>query len=97
MLKPSWMLRSRASLNESPSEKEGKCPRGHRGAASHPNPLNESPSVKEGIFQFSLLSHFLHITLNESPSEKEGKFSPAALARRCWRALNESPSEKEGK
>ena len=35
------------TLNESPSEKEGKCPSGKSGARRLP-PLNESPSEKEG-------------------------------------------------
>ena len=39
-----------AALNESPSEKEGKCvPAG--AAASEAHALNESPSEKEGKFQ----------------------------------------------
>ena len=36
-----------ASLNESPSEKEGKCGTGSRNPASR-ECLNESPSEKEG-------------------------------------------------
>ncbi len=35
------------TLNESPSEKEGKYPRGRWGHTST-SPLNESPSEKEG-------------------------------------------------
>ena len=60
------------SLNESPSEKEGKYPASitRTGWAFS---LNESPSEKEG--KSGLLSHSsLHLyCLNESPSEKEGK------------------------
>ena len=60
------------SLNESPSEKEGKS----RNICIVPLDaicLNESPSEKEG--KLCLLGLFGKETpcLNESPSEKEGK------------------------
>ena len=60
-------------LNESPSEKEGKChprpdpyPRAFRG-------LNESPSEKEGKLGAVARVVVDFTGLNESPSEKEGK------------------------
>ena len=47
-----WSFRiPAASLNESPSEKEGKFPAG--AAASEAPSLNESPSEKEGKFNTS--------------------------------------------
>ena len=63
------------SLNESPSEKEGK---------SHPwltaaccaLSLNESPSEKEGKLVEVLAQRGEIFRLNESPSEKEGKCYP---------------------
>ena len=39
------------SLNESPSEKEGKCLRGHAAKGLLHVRLNESPSEKEGKFR----------------------------------------------
>ena len=44
----SW--RSATSLNESPSEKEGKSPRTAAAWDGRPVGLNESPSEKEGKF-----------------------------------------------
>ena len=63
-----------AGLNESPSEKEGKC-----GFPRRPPPrpacLNESPSEKEGKCNISPPKLSQNACLNESPSEKEGKSS----------------------
>ena len=60
------------SLNESPSEKEGKSGvwliRCWRNSS-----LNESPSEKEGKFDEGVPLADFQISLNESPSEKEGK------------------------
>ena len=39
------------SLNESPSEKEGKCHSHSRGGPRRPRSLNESPSEKEGKYE----------------------------------------------
>ena len=61
------------TLNESPSEKEGKCTR-QRMYPTTGKALNESPSEKEGKYRFNLLLTITSLTpLNESPSEKEGK------------------------
>ena len=63
---------SLTSLNESPSEKEGKFAssvQGKRTASS----LNESPSEKEGKYRRLHAHILLRHRLNESPSEKEGK------------------------
>ena len=60
------------TLNESPSEKEGKCGSGLVSAAQ-PGPLNESPSEKEGKYVEDSQGFFFGESLNESPSEKEGK------------------------
>ena len=60
-----------ASLNESPSEKEGKS-KTEESFNEALEGLNESPSEKEGksknIYEGSMWDG-----LNESPSEKEGK------------------------
>ena len=64
---------ARSPLNESPSEKEGKC----QGKLPRPriqqDPLNESPSEKEGKLGRMARCAGCLPTLNESPSEKEGK------------------------
>ena len=60
------------SLNESPSEKEGKC--AFKGSVGRNLiPLNESPSEKEGKSGTAKTHACKHGALNESPSEKEGK------------------------
>ena len=60
------------SLNESPSEKEGKY-RTRTPQRQALRPLNESPSEKEGKFWVLTLTVLTITALNESPSEKEGK------------------------
>ena len=60
------------TLNESPSEKEGKSGAGADGEAFFT--LNESPSEKEGKLSSQHQSCPAGSALNESPSEKEGKF-----------------------
>ena len=84
-------------LNESPSEKEGKCG-GVLPQSYARKSLNESPSEKEGKCLGNLGGLLLDSGLNESPSEKEGK-SRSGESASVWRGfrLNESPSEKEGK
>ena len=63
-----------ASLNESPSEKEGKLLRRALRRFPRFRSLNESPSEKEGKFGENIV-HTAHLfALNESPSEKEGKY-----------------------
>mgnify|MGYP000955277300 CR=1 FL=1 len=63
----------RRTLNESPSEKEGKFesdPKPTQSAFS----LNESPSEKEGKWAIQdPPAKVRNPALNESPSEKEGK------------------------
>ena len=59
------------TLNESPSEKEGKsCTKIHE--CSPRDSLNESPSEKEGKCKEERKKQD-QAALNESPSEKEGK------------------------
>ena len=72
MLKPARINPSYLSLNESPSEKEGKC-RDIVGGIASGIPLNESPSEKEGKFLSTVTKSAPSRALNESPSEKEGK------------------------
>ena len=59
------------TLNESPSEKEGKFCGGVQ--VLHADALNESPSEKEGKCCWCGGSGRWCKPLNESPSEKEGK------------------------
>ena len=70
---PGSRCRLLPSLNESPSEKEGKSvcwvSRKRRISSS----LNESPSEKEGKSAAARKGHGGLRSLNESPSEKEGK------------------------
>ena len=61
-----------SSLNESPSEKEGKFPE-PAGLLAGLTRLNESPSEKEGKCARFGASTPSRLCLNESPSEKEGK------------------------
>ena len=85
------------SLNESPSEKEGKSYGKGLSKRRLRWTLNESPSEKEGKYQCHDGSSFFLSALNESPSEKEGKSHPTANTTELTLPLNESPSEKEGK
>ena len=84
------------SLNESPSEKEGKC-----NGAYEPETriwgLNESPSKKEGKFDDSVpcCTVALKASMKALPKRK-GNVRSAVTHRRATR-LNESPSKKEGK
>ena len=60
-------------LNESPSEKEGKCANDGANGVTLGARLNESPSEKEGKYQVHTGCTTKTSGLNESPSEKEGK------------------------
>ena len=69
----SKLTESLDSLNESPSEKEGKFD--DHGEDSTTNfGLNESPSEKEGKLRAATSLMPTACCLNESPSEKEGKY-----------------------
>ena len=93
---PRSRVRGLRSLNESPSEKEGKYRIYQRPQGRRP-PLNESPSEKEGKFAEAMFRLGAVGALNESPSEKEGKSCEGLPGGRTTGPLNESPSEKEGK
>ena len=70
-----WLVRAcsaNLTLNESPSEKEGKYER-HSDMPPLRGTLNESPSEKEGKSQRMERERLEVEPLNESPSEKEGK------------------------
>ena len=62
------------SLNESPSEKEGKSPLRNT-TVRRLITLNESPSEKEGKCIGPPIFCLAVVALNESPSEKEGKWA----------------------
>ena len=68
------ILPSSPSLNESPSQKEGKLDIGRRRRYLLIC-LNESPSQKEGKYLFRGGMGAVNLSLNESPSQKEGKCS----------------------
>ena len=84
------------SLNESPSEKEGKCrgetpnPRLHHASMKVPPKRKGNPRVRRQPPSYPS-------GLNESPSEKEGKSARLFTRGESGLSLNESPSEKEGK
>ena len=84
------------TLNESPSEKEGKCTR-QRMYPTTGKALNESPSEKEGKSGHRFFLEFEHSPSMKVPPKRKGNQYPPA--RTCHRvpSLNESPSEKEGK
>ena len=65
---------SASSLNESPSEKEGKWHRFFLEFEHSLKALNESPSEKEGKSCGRGSRSSSTLPLNESPSEKEGKY-----------------------
>ena len=92
-----WHFRHVQALNESPSEKEGKCSGERVSTVLSRSPLNESPSEKEGKFVRGASSGIPYCSLNESPSEKEGKYIKRGQDPKKLAPLNESPSEKEGK
>ena len=83
------------TLNESPSEKEGKSHPPAR-PAPHATSLNESPSEKEGksVTEASVNAERFP-SMKVPPKRKGNKNVPGANAR--YISLNESPSEKEGK
>ena len=84
------------SLNESPSEKEGKfrLPRIDRLSSSCP--LNESPSEKEGKFLPEPRRPILVQPSMKVPPKRKGNWQVEDFPHPCP-TLNESPSEKEGK
>ena len=93
----SYLTRIICCLNESPSEKEGKCRLDGCFQFGYFLGLNESPSEKEGK-SVNLPDHARLLRgLNESPSEKEGKSRIGGGGTSEIEGLNESPSEKEGK
>ena len=85
------------SLNESPSEKEGKWARLLRvNGAVEVASMKVPPKRKGNTGAPEVPAK--GCCLNESPSEKEGKFLQRLLEpNKSVARLNESPSEKEGK
>ena len=61
-------------LNESPSEKEGKCREAERTMGEVFGPSMKVPPKRKGNRTHARIRRLIQITLNESPSEKEGKF-----------------------
>ena len=90
------VLESCYSLNESPSEKEGKCP-GDQSTAAQNRPLNESPSEKEGKFEVSCVLSAVFEPSMKVPPKRKGNILTTTDTAAGILPLNESPSEKEGK
>ena len=84
-------------LNESPSEKEGKCREAERTMGEVFGPSMKVPPKRKGNSSGLAAVLLTDTTLNESPSEKEGKYAMTRQSARKTVTLNESPSEKEGK
>ena len=60
-------------LNESPSEKEGKCREAERTMGEVFGPSMKVPPKRKGNASWDVVSAWCSRSLNESPSEKEGK------------------------
>ena len=85
------------SLNESPSEKEGKSPKRSTSSRVSSACLNESPSEKEGKSPLQLCPTTpLPASMKVPPKRKGNREEPQTCNPNGIR-LNESPSEKEGK
>ena len=83
------------SLNESPSEKEGKC-RPRLATKLGRGCLNESPSEKEGKFKLAEAFGGEGYASMKVPPKRKGNLD-GQLIELVGLRLNESPSEKEGK
>ena len=83
-------------LNESPSEKEGKCANDGANGVTLGARLNESPSEKEGKYRPPPPPICQNHRLNESPSEKEGKSSAscASTSAFCAASMKVPPKRK---
>ena len=88
-------LNGKQTLNESPSEKEGKSV-STTAPTSQMHSLNESPSEKEGKFPAAELVLCVHPPSMKVPPKRKGNphLGKSHLGNI---SLNESPSEKEGK
>ena len=93
---PVWGWATSCSLNESPSEKEGKWwPAKTVDVLA--DPLNESPSEKEGKFVIQLACCHVPLPSMKVPPKRKGNPGVAWAVGLPAISLNESPSEKEGK
>ena len=82
------------SLNESPSEKEGKSP-AYRRLESSPCCLNESPSEKEGKFMiFRTLSHFSAASMKVPPKRKGNSIASGDLIHVITASMKVPPKRK---
>ena len=84
------------SLNESPSEKEGKYKPPLLPRALPPPPSMKVPPKRKGNTYPYIYYHYYQISLNESPSEKEGKYYSPCLVRglRNWPSMKVPPKRK---
>ena len=83
-------------LNESPSQKEGKCLAHPRASGLQLASMKVPPKRKGNALPLPEASAGFHC-LNESPSQKEGKWGDLGAEKTRTPSLNESPSQKEGK
>ena len=88
--------REEKTLNESPSEKEGKF-RGQTLLIHITTTLNESPSEKEGKFTCRDQLDSLILPSMKVPPKRKGNPLRWSREETDTSPLNESPSEKEGK
>ena len=95
---PTPLLNSvQASLNESPSQKEGKSTPTVATTAKKAIASMKALPRRKGNGLLVLALWWLLWGLNESPSQKEGKFFLSDVLHHVLGRLNESPSQKEGK
>ena len=85
------------SLNESPSEKEGKFVGLANRRVEHLDASMKALPKRKGNLSPRRTTRSINLCLNESPSEKEGKYKANNGQNNVGLGLNESPSEKEGK
>ena len=92
---PEGTVESFTALNESPSEKEGKCKKPTRVGVGLFS-LNESPSEKEGKYRL-----FHHAVIEEAPSMKvppkrKGNFAGFLHDRKIVRPSMKVPPKRKG-
>ena len=94
-----WLVRAcsaNLTLNESPSEKEGKFQNGP-GTSAHYVPSMKVPPKRKGNWNFGPGEGNDSDASMKVPPKRKGNPSRISLALSLPCGLNESPSEKEGK
>ena len=85
------------SLNESPSQKEGKSPIARPPLDSVTPPSMKVPPKRKGNANFSARPFRLKFPSMKVPPKRKGNLHLPGEGYLPYRSLNESPSEKEGK